>query len=274
MANVLKLEKQVAVISGLVEGMSVRSIERMIGVHRDTILRLMVRVANAAAAYSDKSLRDLNCQDVAVDEIWAYVAKKQRNVTDNDDRSRVGDQYTFVALDNDSKLVPCWRVGKRTADTTWDFISDLEKRLHNRVQLSSDGWEPYVQAIDAAFRGQVDYAQVVKSYSEEPAGRGRYSPPKVVSTDKTVIIGSPNLASVTTSYVERQNLSIRMECRRLTRLTNAFSKKLENLKAAMDLHFTHYNFVRNHRSIRCTPAMEAGVASSALTVRDLVEMAA
>ena len=168
-----------------------------------------------------------------------------------DDKAQVGDQYTFVAIDNDTKLVPCWLLGKRTADTTWAFIADLEQRLHNRVQIASDGFEPYVQAIDSAFRGQVDYVQVLKSYSETPAGRGRYSPPAVVGIEKKTIIGTPDLASITTSYVERQNLSIRMECRRLTRLTNAFSKKVENLKATLDLHFANYNFIRFHRSLRC-----------------------
>lgn len=274
MANVLKLEKQVAVISGLVEGMSVRSIERVTGVHRDTILRLMVRVSKACAAYSDVTLRDLPCQRIEMDEIWAYVGKKQKNITIDDDRELVGDQYTFVALDPDTKLIPSWLVGKRTSMTTWNFMYDLRDRMKNRVQLSSDAFEPYVSAVEAAFGRNVDYAQIVKSYEETPAGRGRYSPPRVVNIEKDQVIAFPDLSKVGTSYVERQNLTIRMECRRLTRLTNAFSKKVENLKAAMDLHFTHYNFVRSHRSIRCTPAMEAGIASTALTVKDLVEMAA
>jgi IS1 family transposase len=274
MANVLKLEKQVAVISALVEGSSVRSVERMTGVHRDTILRLMVRVASAGAAYSHRALRDLPCERIEVDEIWAYVAKKQRNVTADDNRAQVGDQYTFVALDPESKLIPCWLTGKRTADTTWSFMFDLKARLRNRVQLSSDGFEPYVNAVEAAFGKNVDYAQIVKSYEETPAGRGRYSPPRIVSVDKDDLIGFPDMDKVSTSLVERQNLTIRMQVRRLTRLTNGFSKKVENLRAAMDLHFTHYNFIRFHKTIRCTPAMEAGVVSSPMTVKDLVEMAA
>ena len=274
MANVLKVEKQVAVISALVEGTSVRSIERMTGVHRDTILRLMVRVAEAAAAFSDATLKDLDCQRIECDEIWAYVAKKQRNVEWNDDRTRVGDQYTFVALDADSKLIPCWRVGKRGAQTAVDFMLDLKSRLRNRVQLTTDGFEPYIAAVRHAFGDEVDYATIVKSYEETPAGRGRYSPPRIVSVEKELVFGAPDADLVSTSYVERQNLTIRMQVRRLTRLTNAFSKKVENLRAAMDLHFTHYNFVRFHRSIRCTPAMEAGVVSSPMTVGDLVDMAA
>src|SRR6266550_7841237 len=163
MANVLKREKQEAVIAGLVEGASVRSIERMTGVHRDTVLRLMVRVAGACARYSDETLRDLPCQRIEVDEIWAYVAKKQRNVEPWDNPQLVGDQYTFVALDPETKLIPSWRVGKRTADTTWDFMLDLRSRLRNRVQLSSDAFEPYFNAVDATFHGQVDYAQIVKT---------------------------------------------------------------------------------------------------------------
>jgi IS1 family transposase len=274
MANVLKREKQVAVIAALVEGASVRSIERMTGVHRDTILRLMVRVATACAAYSDRTLRDLDCHRVEVDEIWAHGGKKQRNVEATDDRSRVGDQYTFVALDPESKLIPCWLTGKRNAETTWAFCADLKARLKNRVQLSPDDFAPYFNAVNAAFGNNVDYATIVKSYEETPAGRGRYSPPRIVSVEKDDKIGYPDMDVVGTSYVERQNLTIRMQVRRLTRLTNAFSKKVENLRAAMDLHFTHYNFVRFHRSIRCTPAMEAGVVSSPLTVADLVDMAA
>src|SRR5437867_8343283 len=199
MANVLKLEKQVAVIGMLVEGASVRSIERVTGVHRDTILRLMVRVANGCAAYSNRTLRDLGCERVEVDEIWAYVAKKQKNVGPKDDRRAVGDQYTFVALDPESKLIPCWLTGKRTAETTWDFIADLKSRLKNRVQLSSDAFEPYFNAVDAAFGHNVDYATIVKTYEETPAGRGRYSPPRIVSVEKDEKIGFPDLDLTGTS---------------------------------------------------------------------------
>ncbi len=273
MANVLKIEKQVAVISALVEGASVRSVERMTGVHRDTILRLMVRVANACAAYSDHELRDLPCERIQCDEIWGYVGCKQRNVSAAD-RMRRGDQYTFVALDADSKLVVSHLVGRRDSGSTVALMLDLKSRLRNRVQISTDSFAPYVAAVKHAFGDDVDYAQIVKSYEEQPSGRGRYSPPRIVAVTKDLYMGNPDIDHVSTSYVERQNLSIRMQVRRLTRLTNAFSKSLTNLKAAMDLHFTHYNFVRFHRSIRCTPAMEAGIASSPLTVKDLVEMAA
>lgn len=233
----------------------------------------MVRVAEGCAAFSDATLRDLDCERIECDEIWAFVAKKQRNVEADDERTRVGDQYTFVALDADSKLIPCWRVGKRGSATAYDFMDDLKSRLRNRVQISTDGFEAYT-AVRHAFGDDVDYAQIVKSYEETPAGRGRYSPPRIVSVEKEDVIGYPDMDLVSTSYVERQNLSIRTSVRRLTRLTNGFSKKVENLRAALDLHFTHYNFVRFHRTLRCTPAMAAGVVPSPMTVKELVEMAA
>ncbi|MBI3001949.1 MAG: IS1 family transposase [Deltaproteobacteria bacterium] len=273
MANILKLGKQVAAIAMLAEGSSVRSTERITGIHRDTIIRLMQRVGESCAAFSDKTLRDLNCKRIEVDEIWGFVGKKNKNVTDEDNPSEVGDQYTFVALDAESKLIPSYLVGKRTAETTQEFVDDLASRLHNRIQLSSDAFAPYVNAIERKFGHQVDYATIVKEYRQDPADRGRYSPPRVSSVEKNDVIGFPNMDLVSTSYVECSNLTIRMHCRRLTRLTNAFSKKLENFKRAMDLYFCYYNFVRFHRTIRMTPAMEAGVTKSPMTVKDLVEMA-
>lgn len=274
MANVLKRDKQVAALSMLLEGSSIRSTERVVGVHRDTITRLMVRVAAAAERFSSETLVDLPCKRVEVDEIWAFVAKKNKNVVEADDWTRVGDQYTFVALDPETKLIPSHVVGKRNVQTATRFMDDLAGRLRSRIQLSSDGFSPYLHAVDHAFGRNVDYGTIVKEYAETPAGRGRYSPPTVVSSEKDEIIGYPNRDLISTSLVERSNLSIRMHCRRLTRLTNGFSKKLENLKAAMDLYFCFYNFVRFHRTIRCTPAMAAGVSRSALTVADLVDMAA
>lgn len=275
MANVLKKDKQITAISMLLEGSSIRATERVTGVHRDTIIRLMVRVGTACAAFSDTQLRNLNCKRIEVDELWAFVAKKNKNLTNEDDWTQVGDQYTFVALDPESKLIPSYKVGKRTAFTTIEFIDDLASRLQNRVQISSDAFLPYVHAIEQRFgRGGVDYATVVKEYVETPAGRGRYSPPRVICTDKDDVFGSPNLALASTSLIERANLSIRTQCRRFTRLTNGFSKKLDNLKSSLDLYFCFYNFVRFHRTIQCPPAMEAGVVRSPLTVADLIDMAA
>lgn len=194
---------------------------------------------------------------------------------ESDEWAKVGDQYTFVALDPTTKLIPSYKIGKRTAYTTMEFINDLESRVLGRIQISSDGFSPYYHAIATAFeRGNVDYATVVKEYAETAAGRGRYSPPKVISCEKDDLIGTPDMDLVSTSIVERSNLSIRTHCRRLTRLSLGFSKKLENFKASMDLYFAFYNFVRYHRSIRVTPAMEAGVLPSALSIGDLVDMAA
>lgn len=237
--------------------------------------RVVVRVGLSAGRFASRTLTDLPCRRIEVDEIWAFVAKKNKNVTQADDWTRVGDQYTFVALDPETKLIPSYLVGKRTAYTAMQFMEDLSSRLRNRVQLSSDGFLPYVHAVEHAFgHNGVDYGQVVKEYVETPAGRGRYSPPNVVSVEKDDVMGWPKFELISTSLVERQNLTIRTHCRRLTRLALGFSKKLENFTASMDLYFAYYNFVRQHRTIRCTPAMEAGVLPSALTVADLVDMAA
>ena len=278
MANVLKRKKQERVIAALVEGSSVRSTERMTGVHRDTIIRLMKRVGAGCEALMDSELRDLGCRRIQVDEIWAYVQKKQRHSQPKDDASQVGDFWTFVAIDADTKLVPNFKVGKRDARTAQAFIDDLASRLSGRVQVSADALSAYVGAIDLAFGTDVDFGQIVKSYEAEPIGPGRYSPPRVVATDKRAVWGNPDPDHISTSYVERQNLTMRMSIRRLTRLTNAFSKRVENLQAAVALHFGHYNFVRTHRTLtsnqgglHTTPAMAAGVVDRPWTVGELLE---
>jgi hypothetical protein len=201
MANVLSRDKQAAVISAIVEGVSVRSIERMTGVHRDTIIRLMVKVGQACEALLDKIMVDLPCAEIEVDEIWGYVAKKQRHVTEDDDATQVGDTWTFVAIDPETKVTPSFRTGKRDTENTQAFIADLALRLRNRVQISSDAFPLYAEAIDRAFDCQVDYAQVIKSYESEPAGSGRYSPPKVTEIDKRAILGDPDLDIASTSIV-------------------------------------------------------------------------
>ena len=269
--NKLKIDKQTAVISALVEGNSIRSIERMTSVHRDTIMRLMVSVGDGCERLMNETMRDLPCKRLQVDEIWAFVGKKQRHLTWKDDPTRTGDVWTFVALDADTKLVPSYRVGQRTAPEAQAFLKDLEARLTNRVQLSSDALAAYVEAAEAAFGANVDYGQIVKSYEAEPIGPGRYSPPHVVSAERERIAGNPDPAHICTSHIERQNLTMRMSMRRFTRLTNAFSKKLENLKAAVSLHFAHYNFVRIHKTLRVTPAMESGVSDRLWTIGDLLD---
>jgi IS1 family transposase len=269
--NRLSLERRTQIVSALVEGNSIRSIERMTGTHRDTIMRLLVEVGSGCAKLSDEAMRDLTCQRIQVDEIWSYVGKKQKQVKAEDDKSRVGDQWTFVAIDADTKLVPAYRIGKRDLSTAVAFMDDLAGRLANRVQLSSDALAAYVEATEQAFGSEVDYGQVVKFYDAEPIGPGRYSPPEVVRAERKAIVGGPDRAHISTSYVERQNLTMRMSMRRFTRLTNAFSKKLENLQAAVDLHFAHYNFVRTHKTLRVTPAMAAGVDSRLWSMQELVD---
>lgn len=271
--NTLKQDKQETAIAALVEGASIRSVERMTGVHRDTIMRLLVRTGQGCANLMDSYMHNLKCQNLQMDEIWCYVGKKQRHLKDTDNLDEFGDQWVFVALDADSKLVPSYLVGKRTADNTQAFVKDLSDRLDNRVQITSDSLPLYVDAVEAAFGPDVDYGQIVKSYEAEPIGAGRYSPPHVVSAERKIVVGDPTYSKISTSYVERQNLTMRMQIRRFTRLTNAFSKKLENLKAAVALHFAHYNFVRIHKTLRCTPAMAAGVTDHLWSLSELLREA-
>ena len=272
--NKLSMDKQIAVVSSLVEGCSIRSVERMTGIHRDTIMRLSTRIGEGCTRLMDQTMRGLTCRQIQVDELWCYVGKKQRQVTIRDNWHAVGDTWTFIAIDRDTKLVPCFRVGKRTKKEATAFVSDLAGRLDVRCQLSSDGLNSYIAACETAFGNDVDYGQIVKFYETESAGSGRYSPPRVVATDKTIICGHPDPDMISTSHVERLNLTTRMNMRRFTRLTNGFSKKIENLRAAVGLHFAHYNLVRVHGSIRVTPAMEAGVANHVWSVGELLDSAA
>jgi IS1 family transposase len=269
--NRLNLARRTQIISCLVEGNSIRSTERMTDTHRDTVMRLMVQAGEGSKALMDAEMRNLPCHRVQVDEIWGFVAKKQRQVKEGDDRSQVGDQCTFVALDPDTKLVPSFRVGKRDLGTATAFMCDLSERLASRVQLSSDALAAYVSATEEAFGADVDYGQAVKFYEADPIGPGRYSPPRVVRQEKEIITGRPDEAHISTSLIERQNLTMRMSIRRFTCLTNAFSKKVENHKAAVALHFAHYNFVRLHQTIRCSPAMVAGVSRHLWPMEELVD---
>jgi IS1 family transposase len=268
MANNLPIEKQTAAISMLSEGNSIRSIERMTGVHRDTIMRLGIRVGEACGKMMDETMRNLPCEKLEVDEIWGYIGKKQRVVRSEDDPS-LGDVWTFIAIDPETKAVPAFLAGKRDYLSTREFLTDVSSRMKNRIQLSTDSMPNYVHAVENAFGANVDYGQIVKVYRSSET-QGRYSPPQIESVKRTPIFGEPG--RISTSMVERQNLTLRMHCRRLTRLTNAFSKKLENFKAAVALHFAYYNFVKIHSSIRVTPAMALGVSSHLWTVADLVDL--
>jgi hypothetical protein len=274
--NMLDIEQQSLVIAALVEGNSIRSVERLTGIHRDTIMRLMVRVGNGCSILMDSMMRDLMCERLQLDELWAFVGMKQKRAAQLADRGDYGDAYTFVAIDAATKLVPCFHVGWRTWRDTESFITDLRSRLADdcRPQITTDAFAAYYPAIKAAFEGRVDYATLTKVFASElNTGRGRYSPPVMVGAETEWLIGQPDEKAISTSYVERQNLSVRMECRRFTRLTNAFSKKLANLKASVALHYAHYNLVRLHRTLRCTPAMAAGVADRFWTVQELIERA-
>jgi IS1 family transposase len=272
MANNLPIEKQVAIIGNLCEGSSIRAIERMTGVHRDTIMRLGVKVGQGCTALMDSRMQDLSCDRLEMDEIWGFVGKKDRNVREGDD-THVGSVWTFCAIDADTKLVPAFKVGKRTNETANAFVQDVADRMRNRVQISTDGLKAYVGAMESAFGGSVDYAQIIKTYGQDEASNNsrRYSPPQFVSCDKRVISGDPECDLISTSYVERLNATTRLHMRRLTRLTLAFSKKWENFEAAVGLHFAYYNFVKRHSTVRATPAMAAGVAPRQWSVADLVE---
>jgi IS1 family transposase len=274
MASNLPTEKKVLAVSMLAEDSSIRAIERVTGVHRDTIMRLGVRVGESCAKIHDEKMHNIVSRHIEIDEIWGFVGKKNKNATPQERNIGDGDVWTFIALDSDSKLVPSYLVGKRDGYHANAFIEDLAARMENRIQVSSDALAAYPEAIERGFGCEVDYAQLVKTYSVTNLNKdaaSRYSPADVVKTEKKLIVGSPDFTLISTSHVEKQNHPVRMHVRRLTRLTNAFSKKLDNFKAAMGLHFVYYNFCKRHIAIRCTPAMEAGIENSQWTMAELIE---
>ena len=274
MANVLNMDKQIAIIGALAEGSSIRSIERITGVHRDTIMRLGVKIGQGCTALMDEKMRNLPCARLEMDEIWGFVGKKEKHVK-IDDPAEMGSVWTFCAIDAETKLVPTFRVGDRDAATANAFVKDVAARMAYRVQISTDGLNAYVNAIENAFGADVDYGQIIKSYGPETVeGHRRYSQPEFVSAEKKAIAGQPDFDLISTSYIERLNATTRLHMRRLTRLTLAFSKKLENFEAAVGLHFAYYNFVKRHSTLRCTPCMAAGVTGTTWSVGDLVEATA
>ena len=274
MANILSTDKKIAVIGALAEGSSIRSIERITGVHRDTIMRLGVKVGQDCTAMMDSKMRNLPCKRLEMDEIWGFVGKKERHVKQGDSME-VGSVWTFCAIDSDTKLVPAFKVGHRDPATTQAFVKDVASRMENRVQVSTDGLRHYVAAMDNAFGTEVDYAQIIKIYGNDQVDNHRYSPASgVKSSQKLIYTGNPDVDLISTSYVERLNATTRTHMRRLTRLTLAFSKKRENFVAAVGLHFAYYNFVKRHNTLRMTPAMAAGVSASQWSVGDLLEATA
>jgi IS1 family transposase len=258
----------------LLEGCSIRSTERLTGLNRNTIMRILVSVGEHCERLLDTRLRNLSCRYVQCDEIWCFVGKKQRRVR-KEDGPEVGDQWVFVAEDADTKLIASYCVAKRTMGSTVGFIRDLHGRLADQIQLTTDGFPFYQNAVADTFGLDVDFAQLVKlfgDFGQHDGPDARYSPPGITEVISKVRIGHPSVSDISTSYVERQNLTMRMQLRRLTRLTNAYSKKLTNLKAAVALHFAYYNFCRVHSSLRVTPAMEAGLTSHIWSVGELLGM--
>jgi IS1 family transposase len=272
--NKLTTAKRAAVVVALVEGNSVRATVRMTDVSKPTILKLLAELGPVCVAYQDRVLRDLRCRRIQCDEIWQFCYAKDRNVpADKRGTFGYGDVWTWVAIDADTKLVPSWRVGPRNLATAYDFLHDLADRVASRIQLTTDGFRVYLEAVESAFNEDIDYAMLQKVYGVDPlADDRRYSPAKIMSSTTEVITGNPNPKHISTSYVERQNLTMRMSMRRFTRLTNGFSKKLENHAAAVALHYMHYNFGRIHKTLRVTPAMATGLADHVWSLEEIVAL--
>jgi IS1 family transposase len=272
--NRLSKEKQKMVIASLVEGNSIRATVRMTGVAKNTVTKLLADIGHACSEYQHKALRNLTCETIQCDEIWSFCYAKEKNVPEDlKGTFGYGDVYTWTAICAETKLVPSWYVGKRDVQAAKLFMDDLASRLAHRVQLTTDGLKAYLEAVEGAFGADIDYSQLIKIYGDErEADQIKYSPPVHTGSEKRPITGNPDPKKISTSYVERQNLTMRMSMRRFTRLTNGFSKKVENLEHAVALHFMHYNFCRIHQSLRVTPAMEAGVTDHVWDIEDILEL--
>ncbi|MBI2716930.1 MAG: IS1 family transposase [Rhizobiales bacterium] len=272
--NKLPSAKRAQILQMMVEGVSIRAISRMTGASKNTIVKLLADAGQACAEYQDKNLRGLTCKRLQVDEIWSFVYAKDKNVpTAKKAPKDAGSVWTWTAICADTKLIPSFRVGSRDAYDANVFMRDLAERLTNRVQLTSDGHKSYLDAVERAFGSEIDYAMLVKQYGAPPAAeQRRYSPAECIGAIKGVVTGQPDMKHVSTSYAERQNLSMRMGIRRFTRLTNAFSKKVENHCHALAIYFMHYNYVRIHQTLRVTPAMAAGVSKALWSMDDVVRV--
>jgi len=269
--NTLKQDRQKQIVAALAEGNSIRATCRMTGTAKGTVTKLLVRLGKLAAEYQDKAFRNLTCKRIQCDEIWAFCYAKEKNVP-KDKKGEFGyrDVWTFTAICADSKLVPSWRIGRRDLSNATLFMKDLAGRLKNKVQLTTDGHRMYLDAVETAFGGEVDFSQLVKIYGSSPESEVRYSPAECIGTEINKVEGNPDPEHISTSYVERQNLTMRMNMRRFTRLTNGFSKKVENFFCAVALYFMYYNFCRVHQTLRVTPAMEAGVTDHVWTIEEII----
>jgi IS1 family transposase len=272
--NRLSTAKRIQVVSALVEGNSLRATARMTGVARMTIEKLLRDLGRACAQYQNETLVKLDCRRIQCDEIWSFCYAKKKNVTEEVARKHAdaGDVWTWTAIDADSKLIVSWLVGNRDLPSAWTFMQDVASRLKHRVQLTTDAHRPYLNAVEDAFGSNVDYAMLQKLYGQDGESEKRYSPAECVGVECRIMQGDPDPAHISTSYVERQNLTMRMHMRRFTRLTNAFSKKVEMHAHAVALHFMHYNFVRIHKTLRQTPAMAAGVTAKLWEIADVVAL--
>lgn len=269
--NKLHREKKVRITASLIEGNSLRATARMCDVAFNTVLNFLPEIGSACADYQDRTLRNLKCKRVQCDEIWSFCYAKEKNVpADKKGKFGYGDIWTWVAIDADTKLVPSFMVGNRDAKTATIFIDDLASRLASRVQLTTDGHRPYLEAVEGAFGADIDYAMLIKLYASTQE-ETRYSPAQCIGAETRRIQGNPDSEYILTSYVERQNLSMRMGMRRFTRLTNGFSKKVENHAYHVALYYMHYNFCRVHQTLRVTPAMEAGLTDHIWTIEEMLD---
>ena len=268
----LPLEKAVLCIQLLVEGNSLRSVERITGVTLRTLLSLLVKTGENCQRITEEKIKGLRVSDVQADEMWGYVQMKEKTKKRQGRDGAVGDAWTFVAMESNSKLVIAWHLGRRNMNDTVEFTEKINNATEGRFQLTTDGFISYPDAVAYSLGTRVDFAQLVKVYAPGPEGGGerRYSPAEVIKAIPTPVWGQPDRERISTSHIERQNLTVRMQVRRLTRLTNAFSKKWENLQAALALHFTYYNFCRIHKTLRCTPAMEAGISDHVWELKELI----
>jgi len=271
--NTLNQQRRASIIAALVEGNSVRAVSRITGVSKTTILKLIADVGQACEEYQRKNLHNLNCERIQCDEIWNFCYAKEKNVpAEKRGEFGFGDVWTWVAIDAESKLIPTWMVGNRDAGTAYAFMEDLAGRLNNRIQLTTDGLRVYLEAVESAFGSNIDYSMLIKMYGNEAGNEARYSPAECTGIKVVPITGQPEPQHVSTSFVERQNLTMRMNMRRFTRLTNAFSKKIDNLRYSVAIHFMHYNFCRVHQTLRVTPAMEADVTDHIWSIEEIVDL--